>query len=1130
MLSIAFSNRFENLLDALLARMEASRLRGPFVRGQVIVPGSAFRRRIELAMADCFGIGAGVDFDTLSHYLWRQVGRVVAGVQDVSPYAPAVLVWRVFAALDGDWREKHARLARYLQGADVRQRFELAGRLARLFDHYLCYRPEWLEKWAAGDKALAVREGNFCADEAWQAELWRRIHAEGESPRLPFLEFLRQAEGMGDDTLAGMGLPAEVDVFCLPTLPPLYLGMLRALARVTEVRLYVLNPCREYWFDIVDARRLSWLARKQRDSFHETGNRLLAGWGKQTQAQIESLFEGENPVLEEAGFVPYAGPHLLSKLQNAILDLRELDPGSILLDEHDRSVELHLCHSRIRELEVLHDRLLGLFKTLPGLRPDEILVLTPDLESCAPLIEAVFGTAPRERAIPWRITGRGRLDDNPVARAICDVLALASGNAPASQVFDFLRQPLLAAHFGLDESALEQVRDWIGHAGIRWGLDSKQAHAAGASNKYTFQTGLARLFLSWAAGRVAGRACFEGQSGVAVAPQGSAGLTLGAFWDYADVLNRLCAELLKEHDAEGWRTLLLESLAALVGEAPGYAEEMRLVREAIDALANDIALGHGNETAFNLPLDVIRLALEERLEESARSSIPGGEVTFGALSALRGLPYRVICLIGLDDEAFPARVRADEFDLMSAFPQKGDYQRRDDERNLFLDLILASREVLHLSCVGRSARDNAELPPSVLVDELLDTLAAASALHPEQPESVARARARLIVQHPLQSFSPDYFVADGKRDIRLENFRGEFARALAERSRSLQGDAGEQAQTWDDEASEVNGDIEEESVGKPFFTLPLAPPPEDWRCVDLAQLKEFFRNPCRFLLRARLGLDLPTAEEELNDAEPFVPDGTARRLLAERLLPVLLEEVTEGRGGIADDDLFRLARAGGEFPDGNLGEGALRRELVSLRTFAHRVHAALASACRQTHVIKLAFTLNDEAWELRAAFGALRETGMVAYRYADIQAQDVLAAWLDHLALCAAPPKDVECVTRGISRNGGFILRPVSEAQAKTHLGALLAHYRVGLTAPLRFFPKSSWEYVQSLANSGDEDKAHKAAAKKWNEGDFAEKNNAAYRLALRGWGEREIFDDVFQVHSKAIFEPVLQVFEKVLG
>ena len=141
---------------------------------------------------------------------------------------------------------------------------------------------------------------------------------------------------------------------------------------------------------------------------HEVGNRLLAAWGRQTQSHIDLLVEaGGEGMQDDAHFQPNPAGTLLAQVQNAILDLREVEPGSIALTEADRSIEVHVCHSLTRELEVLHDHLLGLFATGDGLRPcSDVLVVTPDLEAAAPMIEAVFGTAPPDRRIPFTITGR----------------------------------------------------------------------------------------------------------------------------------------------------------------------------------------------------------------------------------------------------------------------------------------------------------------------------------------------------------------------------------------------------------------------------------------------------------------------------------------------------------------------------------------------------------------------------------------------------------------------------------------------------------------------------------------------------------------------------------------------------
>jgi len=1113
MFSLAFSNRFEILLDTLLDRLAAEQP-GPFGERHVVVPSSALRRRIELAVAEREGVCVNLRFDYLAQWLWRQVGRLVP-VPERSPFSPALLAWRLYGLLEEggqDWIGAHPRLANYLAGADPAMRYELAGRIARVMDHYLTYRPEWLEDWAAGRPArlLGATEAER-ADEAWQAELWRRIHAGlGVRREHPTAVFLRQIAAMDADGLAALGLPETVHVFGLPTLPPLYLEVLRQLARQVEVRLYTLNPCGEFWFEIVDPRRLSWLASRQSDMFHETGNRLLAAWGRQTQAHIGLLFEGENEVVEDALFLQHPAEHLLAQLQNAILVLDELPPGGVALAAGDRSIEVHVCHSRTRELEVLQDRLLGLFKSPNPPRPDEIVVLMPDLDATAPLIEAVFGTAPPARRIPWRITGLGHTQDNPVARVLDLVLTLAAGRFPASRLFDLLQQPAVARRFELEGADLESIHGWLREAGVRWGLDAAQRAGLGLGGDaaHTLEHGLHRLFLAWSAGEAADAAPLAGYVGAAH-PEGGAALALGRLWRYAQTLGHLRGQLLKPQDAPGWRRLLNEALDRLVGDAPDWAEELREVRAAIAALTEDMAAG---ELRQAIPLAVLHPALMAALDDPARGGVPGGTVTFSALSSLRNLPYRVVCVIGLDRSAFPGSDRPAEFDLMAARPRKGDRQRRDDDRNLFLDLVLAARDVLHLSYTGRSVRDGSELPPSVLVDELLDTLAEACADDPLQPDALAAARARLTVVHPLQPFSADYFLPGAGQDRRLASYQAEYAAALAARLRApLQAVAGA-----GEGAAEETGEDEAfaDAAGAPFFPQPLPPAGEDWREVGLDQLIRFFRQPCRYLLRERLGLELPEGDEELADVEAFLPDWPARQALAARLLPVLLGEQA------AATDPLALARAGGEYPAGAAGEAELARELERLRRFAAEVAEQRQGAPLPAHVPRLDFTLGDEDWHLAAAFGDLRPQGQVRHRYDDTRPVDYLAGWLSHLALCAAPPAGVEPQTRLVSRDGRCRYRPLPPAQARQHLAELLELYRQGLQQPLPFYPKSAW----ALAAPGG---GYGKALAKWTGGNrpaYGERADPAYRLALRGVADP--LGGPFQHIAQTVLQPLLAALD----
>ena len=834
MLKILFSNKFEILLEALKADL-AEAPASVFAPEHLIVPSSALRRRLTLSIADRYGICANVQFAYLAQWLWQQIERVVPSVGAQSPFTPPVLAWRIYAIFgEAEFLAAQPRLGDYLGQADAVMRHDLAARAAALLEQYLTYRPDWLAAWSEGrNAAIALKTPAEAADQQWQAALWRRITMQlGTAREHPAARFLAAVAARGQEVSARSELPQRAHIFCLPTLPPLYMDILRQLARWVDLRLYVLNPCQEYWFDIVDRRRLSHLAAQGKAQHQEQGNQLLAAWGKQTQAQIELLLgSAAEETVDVASFASSAGDTLLAQVHNAILDLQELAPASVVLAPQDRSIEVHVCHSLTRELEVLQDQLLDIFSAPGAPRASEVLVVTPDLEAAAPLIDAVFGNVPEQRRIAYAISGRARSTVNATARALLALLAVAASRFQASAVFDLLQQSLIGRHFGIEGDDLATVHDWFDSASMRWGIDAQHRASLGfpATSQHSLDDGLQRLFLGYAL-PTASIAPLAGRlpSGAA---EGAEALVLGAFGHFIEQLVGLQRDLCKPRGADAWLATLSGVLDTFMTPTDAQLDDHREVGESLRELHANMTRGG---LSSEVPLEVMQRALQAALDDPARGAVPTGAVTFSSLASLRSLPYAVICAIGLNDGKFPGVARPDEFDLMASHARLGDRQRRHDERNLFLDLLLAARQRFYLSYTGRSVRDNSMLPASVVVAELLDYLAAATASAPATDAAIAAARRRLVIEHPLQAFSLSAF---NSADRRQRSFNAEYCLAL-QHSLGAVADMAPQAgvaRPGEQDAHAVDDSDGDESVAddaqaeahanasrRAFFTTPLA--------------------------------------------------------------------------------------------------------------------------------------------------------------------------------------------------------------------------------------------------------------------------------------------------------------------
>ena len=1125
MLHLYFSNCLPVLTDRLLRELAQSGA-GVFDMDEVLVPSVAVRRALQLSIAQKQGICANLSFNNLGRWLWQMVGRVVPGIEAESPFQPANLTWQVLAVLGQPaFVVAHPRLAQYLGAADEVMRYELAARIAALYDQYITYRSDWLEGWAAGNTALPVLTGTAAADVVWQSALWQallaRLNAQDRHPRQQFIAALQDPE-------KAALLPRAVHLLALPSSPPLHVEWLHALAPHLQIHLYVLNPCQEYWAEIVAPRRLAQLRALGQDAGHEVGNPLLAAWAGPTRAYFKSLVDafGDDQQDDLTGYAEPVGESVLARLQRSILHLEDLPAGSLVVAPTDRSLEVHVCHSLTRQLEVVVDRLLGLFaddaEQKGTLHPSDILIVVPDLETAAPMVDAVFSALPESRRIPYLITGRARVQADTAARTLCALLSLAGSRLEADATWNLLTQPLVARRFGLNAERLETLRVWLEASGYRWGVDA--AHRARVQlpdgRRHTLTEGLDRLFLSYAlpAGQLDPLLDDLLPAAGVVDP---AAIDLAALDAYVQLLAEFVTTVSVPRTASAWSDLLNQALDDILSpdQAGDEVEEFSQTRHSVQALC---AAMQRADAAATFSLAVVQTALASALEDPAHGGVPSGGVTVASVSSLRGLSFRVVCILGLDDGAYPRAERAVDFDLMAREPRAQDRQRRLDDRNVFLDHLVAVGDVLHLSYTGFNDRTNAVLPPSMVVSELLDVLLPAAIAEglsgADRLLALQAARARLVITHPLQAFSSAHF---DPADPRRHSYNAELA--SAQRSRLEQPSLERFASSADhdeDEGGEYSDEGGEaatesdvvEDPRRPFFTgnLPATAPVLELAVDDLAR---FFRGPAAYLVERQLNLTLARAVEELAVQEPLLPDWDRDRGLEARLFAAAC-------AGVDAERLRRYVMASPEVPSGVLGRVATRQLVHSAVEYAAQVAQYSIGVVLPLHEMQLDFVIDGAPLRLTGAWSDLRSSGLLRVSPARPSASTLLGTWVEHVALCCALPVGMPGVTRQLFRGELATLQHVHAA--RDVMGTLLSLYRQGLQQPLHFYPKSSLAFAENGGN-------RKAAQKVWEDSQFSlvtgESAQAAVKLALRGVDDP--LGTAFESLSMQVLAPLLAVLQR---
>lgn len=1079
MLHLHQSNRVECLADRLASVLRDAPPADPFAADTVMVQSAGMGRWLQLALASRLGVCAQVEFPFPAAFVWQLLREVLGDLPAHSPFDPPVLLWRLLALLDdlpGD--EAHAPLRAWLATADERGRYDLAARLATTFDRYLVYRPDWIDAWEAGRVLPAAPHA------AWQAALWRRLTREQGPHWVQVRERFAAAARAGEVTrcVRDGRLPARVALFGVPSVSPGFLDVLGLYAMTADVHVFFANPCREYWGDLRSEADRARLAERDpaEAMFIEVGHPLLASLGRQGADLMDLLLERDAHVHD--AFAEPGQATWLAVLQGDILELHDRgggggQPAPLPVSATDASIEVHACHSPLREVEVLLDRLRDLFECEPDLDPSDVVVMVPDVERYAPAVEAVFGSQPAARRIDFRIADRGLAGESPLAASFIALLESAGGRHDAASVLALLDSQPLRRRFELDESAVESVHGWVGEARVRWGMDAEARAGLGlpAEAAHSWRAGLDRLLLGVALPGDQGR-LFEGvlpTTGVV----GGEARVLGRFASFLDALFELPARLGVSRPPQAWCRLLNRLLERFFAADEDDEIDAQRLRDAIDDIAR---VSESAGFTADVALPVVMAALRERTAGGGGGhNFLAGGVTFCNLTPMRGIPFEVVCLLGMDDGAFPRQERAVDFDLAASRFRRGDRSRRADDRYLFLELLLGARRRLYISHVGQDIRDNSVRPPSVLVAELLDCIDRSFELEPAARETLAasgikRPRDLVCIRHPLQSFSRRYF--DGS-DSRLWSYDGELRDALAR--------DGTQAVA-------------------PLLREPLPPPGEEWHDIDLDTLVQFFINPARFLLQRRLRVRLQEADAAPEDSEPFNPGGLERWQLRQALLTATLQ-------GAATNPL-RLAGAAGLLPHGRVGEVCGAQELVVTRRFATSLQGLIDEA-----PLAEPPSLDMEAHgvRLRAVLTAVRADGGFDWRFGGLRGRDAVAGWVRHLALCAAAPQGVQMRTRLLAEPGGHVFEALPVERARAVLCDLLGLYAQGLREPLPFFPDSAWASLQPGKIEPLE-----RARRKWRSSEYpgnppGEEEDAWFSLAFR---DRDPLDERFV----AIVEQVL--------
>ena len=1021
MLYLYQSNRLEELAHRLARVQNIQPLEDIFAPECIVIQSQGMRRYISQFLAQEMGIAANLKFMLPAGLAWKLMRLAVPNAPELSPFSSEVMRWRLLQLFQSsDFQQPHFQAARtvlndYLNNGDYAA-YQLAGQLADVLDQYLVYRPHWLEAWAANQEVVQLKNDS---DAAWQAHIWRYLD-DGKQNVPHRVQLWRALMKHLEDEQFTRQLPERYFVFGIATIAPMYLKLLEQIAIHRDVFIFALNPSAKEWGDVIEPTQI--LKLDSDIDLTAQGHPLLASMGKQARDFFNELNEAN--VFFEASIFDEAprSDSLLHTIQYQIQQQIVLDDPNSLNDEAqrmrqkwqqdtwaqlsiDNSIQIHSTHSPLRELQVLKEQILKLLNQNPDLQPHQIAVLVPHIEPYAPYIEAVFGKHSGDFVLPYTLSDVKLSRHQALLDALEQTFLLLDSRFEANKLLALLDNQLILDKFQISREDLPLLYETVRELNIRWG--NSAADRDNRNNLFTWQQGLNRLILGFMLPENRQNRLWQNIASYTSHPDHMG--VLSSFSALITLLSQTKTLWQKPATVSQWCERIRQLVCQLVVIAEDDDHQAwQQLEQALTQWQNETDTAHFTQ---NLSLGTAVQHMKRFLHSQSDAGFLRGGITFCSMIPMRSLPFEVICLLGMNDGEMPRQVQANSFDLISRYPQKGDRTRRDDDKYLFLEMLLSARRVFYISYIGKDIRTDQERAASSLVGEVIDTVFDLTQI----PSS--ELKQDWVIQHPLQPFSRKYFSGSPK----LSSTRQDYADAL--NNPVLQNTA---------------------FVG----VLPESSLPKE-KEVSQNDFLKFWRSPVKTWLQRSLNWQAPYTHQEHDVQEPFLPDNP--RQLADVYL--------RARRNHEDfDDVAQTLVAQSLLPTDKLGE------LVQ-QEYAQAAANLPSHLLNSPKLPELGDVLYTDSGSLNYRLPHIYQDGQILFaeQFLNRDSTNDTLNWTDkmnlllhHLIFCAVTPDDAAYSrqTHYLSLFEQITLPEMAQNKALSSLQMWLTAYHIGQNVPLPFFPR----------------------------------------------------------------------------
>lgn len=1027
------SYNLQNLAHTFLEKLQANKASHPFSAHWIILQNREMQQWLTIQEATQNSISANNDFIFPQEFLWKLYRLKNPSIPKAFPSDRISMQWSIHQCFIND-----KNLLKQVLGTseiEEKQLLQLAKTIADVFDLYQVYRPYLISAWERGESLYATKY------EQWQASLWMRLKELWNSDNTnhfgrvdAFQELLSWLE---EGDFPFNKLPKHIWIFSVPQWSKPFTDIVTLLSKFIDVHNFTMP-----------------ILQESNDEDVATFNRKLLEAllnNKEVLNQSASNFSidiEEIPLVEE----PFSTSTLLHKIK-ALLRNQSID----INESEDSSFSVHSCHSVKREVEVLKDELLSAFNNDKTLKPEECLILVPKLDEYQLQIEKTFSSEVDEVNIP--VATKFRNSRTFRNNTLLELLSLINSEFRVNDVLNLLENEIIAKQFDISNDEFVLLTEWCAQLHI---------HRTFNESSFSWVNAIDKMFLGFAM-----------QSDPYQTYKNKVSFDKILNSDSADLLAKLSQvihKLYSSHLELNQNSTLLTWLQKLEDIVQkyfylNYNDDYQLqdLYKTLDKLKEQIVLSKNTE---KISADTFVLWLKDRLDSKESTTTGFGHgVQITDYVPNRNISAKFVAILGLNENVLPYPVIRPEFDIIHKNPTVGDRIEKHEQLYLFYDLIQAADQQLHISYTGQSEYSEIGMLPSILLQQLLDTL-----------ESVGLKIE--INKHPLHGFNPNNFDANSPKSFSKR--KRDIANAIRKNSPTIE------------------SLIEDNYTFDELFSTDL---------MSVSDLKSFVVDPAKFICSNILGISNYTAYEEIDDRDFFNISG-----LDKYSLKVFLTEVYLKNKDV--ENIEELMHAANFIPEGYFGILQLN-ELKQLISKVKEISKVYDFTSKKS----LEVNIKIDEFEILGTIPDLYQANRLKIYPSKIKPKHIAEMWLYHILLNIEGSFDSKMWNIDTSIKDIEIRR--DQIEAKESLLNVLKMMQSALKNPNQaFYPLATcYEFAKDWNKNRDLDSAIQRAKKQWDSN-----SEHSYNDDVKNYYNKLLFKDESFIETKEFQNWALEFWMPILN